>query len=114
GDLAHPAVLAAELTLHGNRDVDVQSAVDRAGVEVRRVLLRNSQLDAAVAGLDVESFTAPRRAIEIDVHAAVARAPLHVAREPRELHTPVDRPELDLPLDIVDADSPVGRLQGER
>src|SRR4030095_8213291 len=73
GDLARAAVSAADLTLHGDRDVDVQAAVDRAGVQVCGVLLRNSQLHAAVAGFDVEPFTAPRRTIEVDIDAAVAR-----------------------------------------
>ena len=67
-----------------------EPAVHGARLEVRRVLLRNAEVHAAVARLDVEPFAPPARTIEIDVDAAVARAALYVARQVGELHAAVD------------------------
>ena len=89
----------------------LKPAVDRSGLEVRRVLLGNPEVHAAVARFDVEPFALPAGTFEIDVDAAVARASLHVARHVRELHAAVDGTELDLAVDVADRDAAVGRLQ---
>ena len=102
---------AIETALDGQWKVDVESAVDGTGFEMRRVLLRNPQVDPAVARFDVEPFAFPAGTFEIDIDAAVARAALDVTGHVGELDAAVDGAEFDLSIDVAHADAAVGRFE---
>src|SRR5262249_6493256 len=100
-----------ELSLYGDRKVDVDSAVDGAGLELARVGCRQRHFHPAVVGLDVEAGAIPVVAVEIDADAAVGRRAAQIAADVAQRYAAVDGLEFRGAAEIVDGDAAVPRVE---
>src|SRR5215470_15956429 len=69
---------------HLNREIDLETTVHGARLEIGGVVIRDAQFDPAVRGLHVETGAVPAPPDQLDVDSAVGRLAVHVS---------TDRPE---------------------
>src|SRR5262245_6641295 len=103
--------LAFDLSLQGDREIGLQSAVDSAGLEMGRIIFGNRQGHSAVGRSHVHSFAVPAIAGQVNRKTAVHRLAFHIPCKPAQRDAAVHRAEFYLTADVGNADAAVVRLE---
>src|SRR5262245_9709969 len=98
---------------HRDREIDRDAAVRGARVELAGEGRRHPQRDAAVDGLEVESWSVPSFAGELDVQAAVDRFAANIPADVVQLNAAVDGVRIDAAAQVLDVDAAVGRVDAQ-
>src|ERR1043165_9518672 len=87
--------LLGHLTLHRHWKISIDTAINRARLDMRRVILRHRHDHAAVGRADVESFAVPAVAGQFNHETAISRRAFHCSADTLQNHAAIYRAKID-------------------